>query len=118
MTDKSKFLQKFNEAFANNDVEYLSRNVTDDIHWKVIGDQTIQGKEAFTEALKQMATDEPFDMVINNLIIDGNTAVMDGKISSSTDGKTYAVCDIYKFSDSDEPKIKEMTSYALELKEG
>lgn len=39
MTEKGKFLKKFNEAFAASDVNYIAAQVTDDVEWTIIGDR-------------------------------------------------------------------------------
>ncbi|MEX0771938.1 MAG: nuclear transport factor 2 family protein [Balneolales bacterium] len=117
MTEKGKFIQKFNEAFAKSDTEYLSNNVTDDVHWTMHGDFAVRGKKAFIEALNQMEADEPFELTIKNIITHGNTAAVDGTMKTPSGNKTYAFCDVYKFNGFKNPKIKEMTSYVLEVKE-
>ena len=116
MTKKAKFLQKFNEAFANNDTETIVKNITEDICWNIIGDRKVQGKEAFTETLKAMVRDEPLMMNISNIITHGASAAVNGTMKSA-DHKIYAFCDVYKFKGFKNPSIKEITSYVVELKQ-
>ena len=116
MTEKGKFLRQLNEAFANSDIDFIIQNVTDDIKWTVQGDFSLQGKEDFTKALEEMAAPEPFELEIENIITHGRSASVDG-IMRSGDGKTYAFCDIYQFNGFKNAKVKEMTSYVIELKE-
>ncbi|MEX2600071.1 MAG: nuclear transport factor 2 family protein [Balneolaceae bacterium] len=113
-TANQTFLEAFNKAFANSDTEFLLGNVTDDIRWMVVGEPIVEGKEAFSAALKRMEMEEPMKLTIHNIITHGKSAAVNG-VMETTDGKAYAFCDIYKFSGFKNAKIKEMTSYALEV---
>lgn len=115
MTKKAKFLKKFNEAFAKSDTEYIVDHVTDDISWTIVGDSTVEGKDAFIQALKTMESEEPFELEIKNIITHGDSAAVNGTMKSQ-DGSSYAFCDIYKFSRYKNPKISAITSYVIELK--
>lgn len=120
MTKKGTFLQELNEAFANSDTDYIAEYVTDDIRWMIVGDRTVQGKEAFVEALKEMEGDEPMELTIHHIITHGRTASVDGVMKmpdGSGDGKAYAFCDVYTFSGFKNPKVKEMTSYVIETED-
>jgi ketosteroid isomerase-like protein len=113
-TGSQILLEKFNEAFANSDTGFLIENVTDSICWTVAGEKTVEGKEAFAAALKEMVQDEPMELSIHNIITHGKSAAVNGEMKSA-DGKRYGFCDVYKFSGFKNPKIREMTSYAVEL---
>ncbi len=112
MTKKEKFLQKINEAFARSDTDYIAANVTDDVKWIVQGDFSLRGKKEFVEALKEMESEDPFELNISNIITHGDSAAVDGTMKSA-EGKTYAFCDVYKFRGFKNPKIKEITSYVI-----
>lgn len=114
MTKKGKFLEKINEAFAKNDINFILENVTEDIEWTAVGDFSIKGKEEFVEAMEKMASEEPFKLSIKNVITHGDSAAVDG-VMHSPDGNRYAFCDIYKLRGFKKPKIKKMTSYVVEL---
>lgn len=114
MTKKEKLLQKINEAFAKSEIDYILENVTDDIEWTAMGDFSVKGKQQFIEAMKKMASDEPFKLDIKNIITHGDSAAVDG-VMESPDGKRFAFCDVYKLSGFKNPKIKKMTSYVVEL---
>lgn len=116
MTPKVKFLQRLNEAFASSNTQYIIDSVADDIQWSIVGEITIQGKENFRAALEKMKAEEPLELAINNIITNGDSAAVDGTMRSN-EGKTYAFCDIYKLSGSQNPTIEKMTSYVVELKQ-
>lgn len=118
MTTKEEFLRRFNEAFARSDIKYILDNVTDDVVWTVVGEEAVSGKAAFAEALEAMKSPEPFKLTIKNVITHGKEAAVNGTMEArDPDGKNkvYAFCDIYQFNGFKEAKIKEMTSYALEI---
>lgn len=79
------------------------------------GDFTVQGKNDFSEELKKIESSEPFELTISNIITHGRSAAIDGTMTTP-DGKIYAFYDVYQFSRLKNPKIKEMTSYVLEIK--
>lgn len=117
MSKKEKLLQQINEAFSKNNTDFIIKHVTDDISWTAVGDFTVNGKEAFSKALKSMQSDKPYHLEIKNIITHGNSAAVDGLMKSSDGNKTYAFCDIYSFEGFSDPKITEMTSYVIEIKE-
>lgn len=114
MTKKGQFLRKLNEAFAKSDIDFIIEKVTDDIEWTVVGDFSLNGKEAFIKTMRKMASDEPYSIEIKNIITHGDSAAVDGEMRSP-DGKLYAFCDVYKFRGFKNPKVKKMTSYVLEI---
>lgn len=114
-TKNQELLEKFNNAFARNDTDFLVQHVTNNIKWTAVGDFSVEGKEAFTKALKNMEGDEPWEVEIDKVITHGKDAAVNG-IMKSKDGNQYAYCDVYKFSGFKDPKISEMTSYVIDLK--
>lgn len=114
-TQNQQFLEDINRAFARSDSDFILKHVTDDIRWTVHGDFSVQGKEAFTKELKKMESPEPLELNISNIITHGRSAAVDGTMKTP-DSKTYAFCDVYQFRGLKNPKIKEMTSYVVELK--
>ncbi len=113
-TTKEQFLRDLNKAFANNDIDYISKFITDDIQWRIVGEDVIHGKTNFEKAFKEMAAEEPFTLDIDEIIIHKNQGVVEGSMTSK-EGKTYAFCDIYTFANTDVPMIKSMRSYVITL---
>jgi len=117
MTDhKEIFLNKINEAFAESDIQTILDSVTDDIRWTIIGNKTINGKKAFTEALHEMKSENRMELWISNIITHGDMAAVNGTIKSPNE-EWFGFCDVYELQGYRNPKIKEMTSYVVELKE-
>ncbi len=113
-TENQIFLEKFNEAFANNDTDFILDQVTDDIRWEIVGDKILEGKEAFAEALKEMEQAEPLKMTIHHIITHGKHASVNGVMTTS-DGTSYGFCDVLTFSGFKNPKVKKLTSYAIKV---
>lgn len=50
---KNKFIEELEIAFAKHDIEFLLNSVTDDIHWNIVGQESVHGMDEFSEALKR-----------------------------------------------------------------
>jgi ketosteroid isomerase-like protein len=118
MKEQIAFLEKFNEAFAKADINYIIEQVSDDIVWDMVGDFLIKGKEAFNHSLKEMEGVETLDMQIQNTIIEGRNAAVNGSMKvkeSSGTIREFGFCDVYEFN-KEITKIQKMTSYVLPIK--
>ena len=117
MTEKGKFLKRFNEAFAKSDTAYILEQVTDNIHWNLVGNKVLEGKLAMEKKLRSMESDNPIGLELHNVITHGTTAAVNGEIRMKTESghRTYSFCDIYRLSGFKNPKIRELTSYVMEV---
>lgn len=107
------FLRDFNIAFAQVDHARVLASVTDDIYWKAVGDQVVQGKKALQEALLAMGAERAIKLTIHTIITNDTTAAANGELTFGN-GETYAFCDIYRFNNTGEhARISEMTSYVV-----
>lgn len=118
MKDRETFLNKFNRAFVENDLNYIFDSVTEDVYWEMIGDQIINGKEALIEAMNKVK--EPRDMTLDlhSMIIDNDRAAVHGSMKmkdKNGEEKAYSFCDLYTFSSSRENKIKELRAFIIEI---
>jgi hypothetical protein len=112
---KKAFLKEFNIAFAHNDIDFINENITDDFQWNIIGNHHIQGKEKVVETLKQNQNSKVTELHINNIITHGYAGSVNGTLIVENK-KKYAFCNIYNFASSrNNSKIKEMTSYLIEI---
>ncbi|MEH7480556.1 hypothetical protein V7157_05505 [Neobacillus drentensis] len=112
---KKAYLKEFSIAFAHNDLAFLSENITDDFHWNIIGQHQIQGKEKVIEILKQNQKNKVTELQINTIITHGYHGSVNGT-QIVENKKKYAFCNVYQFASSrNNSKIKEMTSYLIEL---
>jgi len=114
MNKKEQFLRELNQAFANNETEYILSQVTKDIRWDILGEDPIEGKENVRKALQKMESDTPFELTINNIITHGSMAAVDG-IMTAVGNRSWGFCDIYEFKGFKNLKVKTITSYVVEL---
>ena len=113
---KALLLRDLNIAFAKNNAGFVLEYVTDDVTWIMVGDQTVQGKANFTAALARMKDNEVAEIRLANVITHGDTAAVNGRMKMK-DGNAYAFCNVYKFKGhSKNAKIREITSYTIEIK--
>jgi hypothetical protein len=114
---KMQLLKDINIAFAENNNEFILENIADEIQWKRIGDSVLEGKDNFTNVLNELKNFKTKELIVNTIITHGDTGAVEGKMIME-DGSIIAFCDIYKFNGhSKTAKIKEMVSYAVEIKE-
>lgn len=120
MTQKESLLRRLNEAFARNDADFILESVTDSIRWTIIGDRTIEGKSDLASALREMAGDREHKLTIDRIVSNGDFAAVNGTMHSNGESgeSTVAFCDVYSFIGATRPKINEITSYAIAIKEG
>lgn len=112
---KKAMLKEFNIAMAKKDLDAITDMISDQVSWNLIGDKIIQGKEAFTETLKQRELNKISVLSINTIITHGNAGSVNGTYIIEN-GKSYSFCDVYKFtSSSKQAKIKEISSYVIEV---
>ena len=51
-----------------------NKTVADDMTWTIVGDETVQGKEAFIHKLNRLIEDPITELVVDNIINHGYTA--------------------------------------------
>lgn len=111
---KKLFLQQFNVAFAEGDIAFLTRSISDDIVWNMVGDKAIQGKAAFESTLQEMEAYKADALVIHHIVTHGREASINGELTFPN-GERYAFCDMVEFSGAKGDKIKSLTSYVIKL---
>ena len=112
---KNLFLQQLTIAFAKADIEFILKNVMDDVRWNIIGDKLIEGKDGFAEALHQVKSDHVEELTIHHIATHGKTGAVDGTKTFSN-GKMRAFCDMYEFSNAKATAVREIISYIIEIK--
>lgn len=118
MSQNREFFELINETFARGDLDFLLEHVADDIEMKETGYAVIRGKEAFTQKMEPMRGVIPEEYHTTRIIIHGLHAVIEGTMKmfdSAGELKTYAFCDIYTLDKHNDGKIKELTTYVIEV---
>lgn len=111
---KNIFLKEMTAAFAKGDAKYLLAHVTDDIHWKILGYGSVEGKEDFANALQQMKIIKVKSVTIHHIATHGKSGFVNGT-TQLDDGKMSTFCDVYEFSNTKGSAAKEITSYVIAL---
>ena len=105
-------LRDFNVALASGNVEEVVGRVSDDIEWRLVGDQRVSGKDAFRKAL-QGSNMKVARLTIANVITHGKSAAVDGELELDN-GFQLSFCDIYRFTGAGAgAKIAEITAYVV-----
>lgn len=112
---KNIFIQDLTIAFARRDSKFILGNVTDDIRWNIVGDKFIAGKDNFAEALEKIKDDKAIKVTIEHVATHGKAGFVNGTMQLK-DGKSYAYCDAYTFSNTKGTAVKVITSYVIETK--
>ncbi len=110
---KKVFIKDFNIAFATGKADFIIDNVSDDIHWMIYGDKEILGKDYFIKEMNIMKDYTAYEVVIHSIITHGSEAACNGEMIMGN--KTYAFCDVYRFTSASSHTIKEMRSYVLPI---
>ena len=111
---KNKLLEKLAIAFAEGDAGFILANVTDDIRWNILGEKLIQGRHDFAGALAQIKDDLVLQLTIQHVVSHGKAGAVDG-VAIFEDGKRRAFCDVYEFSGASGRRVREITSYRVEI---
>ncbi|UOQ49058.1 nuclear transport factor 2 family protein [Gracilibacillus caseinilyticus] len=117
-TKNQLFFREFNEALVRGESEKILASVTDDIVWRMVGNDTIKGIDTLAQALEGMNNGNDFEQEIEHMITHGKEAAVNGLIHSTDkngDQRHYSFCDIYKLNKHKDGKIKEIISYVLEI---
>jgi hypothetical protein len=112
---KKEFIKELNIAFARNDIPYLLKSVTEDIVWKLVGENTIIGKDKFEIALNEMKNAKSSELILERILTHGKEGAASGVIKME-DGRTYEFADFYEFNGAKGTKIKSIISYIVQSK--
>ncbi|WP_433615943.1 hypothetical protein [Paenibacillus cellulositrophicus] len=112
---KKEFLRAFNAAFVCNDIDFINEKTIEDIQWNIVGRNTLQGKDQVFEMLRKLMDKTPTELIISNIITHGYSGSLNG-ILNLENNMSYAFCNIYRFNSSlNKTKIKEITSYIIDI---
>lgn len=108
---KKRILSNFNVALVNKDITSLLENIA-----IIIGDEIVEGKEAFMNKLAKLHKDKMTELLIIDIITHGYVASVHGKVIGTN--QSFDFCHVYKFTGASKTaKIKEITSYIIPTRE-
>ncbi|ENH95817.1 hypothetical protein J416_13931 [Gracilibacillus halophilus YIM-C55.5] len=115
-TNLQTFFRNFNEAIIKQDIDGILSRVTDNVTWRMVGNDTIRGIEQLRDVFGSQDQTDEFELEIEDMIINGKEAAVHGmihKTDSNGKEKHYRFCDIYKLHQQNDGKIEEIISYVL-----
>ena len=116
MSDKNKaILEAANAAIAQGNYEEFLSFCTDDTQWTLVGDKTLQGKEAVRQWMATEYVEPPLNIVAN-LIAEGDFVTALGDLTiKDEEGKAthYSYCDVWCFRGG---KMVELKAFAIKTK--
>ncbi|MEJ7650745.1 MAG: nuclear transport factor 2 family protein [Nakamurella sp.] len=115
-------IQQIAEAFSSHRFNETFAHLAPDIRWVLVGESTIDGRNAVIEACEGTAAELAGSTTefTRFVTVAGKDAVAIDAVGRYTDPdgqiSVVASCDIYQFdNDSDHAAISTITSYAVEL---
>ncbi|HVL68007.1 MAG TPA: nuclear transport factor 2 family protein [Vicinamibacterales bacterium] len=106
-----------NDTFAKGDTRTFLDYCTDDVVWTMVGDRTVQGKQAVADWMASMQPSDLPTFTTEIVAVDGDVvAATGGMTMKEKDGSTgrYSYCDVYRFRDG---KVAELRSFVIKLAE-
>ena len=118
MNTIEQFIREVNEAISDVNTDYLLDKITDDFCWTIIGEKTVSGKTEFSEAMDQMRGLPKMKISIEKVMTDQQCATVEGVVvgkNRNGQKKYFAFADIYELEGANDPKIKKLTSYVIDV---
>jgi ketosteroid isomerase-like protein len=112
------FLEELNAAFERGDVDFILDHMTDDIHWHMVGDSPVEGKEAVEREMRAPNDGRLPTLHVESIITHGNRAAVEGTMTMPEENghvKTYAFCDVYEMSGFGSNQVRALKAFVIEL---
>lgn len=111
---KIKFLKELNVAFAKKDSTFIAEHFSEDVHWNIVNDISVQGKEKVISLLENKMTTKIVEVELLSIISHGNKGSVNGTIKMENKA-TYSFCNVYNFVSAGKKTIKGITSYVIKM---
>ena len=116
---KAEFIREYNSWFMTDDIDRIMAVMDDEIVWEMVGDITVEGKQAVREMLTKLPEgEEKMDMIeerVDGILVDGLLGSSFGTVIMAN-GESYAFNDVLQFKDSEEIKIKKVKTFMIKFK--
>jgi hypothetical protein len=110
---KNILIENLTVALATSDVETLLGSVADDIQWRIVGKDLIEGKEDLAQALSQRMSSQPLKLTIQHVVTHGKAGAVSGSLRFRN-AKSREFCDVYEFSNTKGTRVNRITSYMID----
>jgi uncharacterized protein len=117
MSESKKTVERYMEAFSRTDHAAILACLTDDVEWIVPGAFHVRGKTAFDKEIEGDAFAGSPTIKTTRLTEQNDVVVAEGSVRApKKDGGTLSLvfCDVFEMRDR---KIRQLTSYLMEVKE-
>lgn len=111
-TPEKEFIKQMTVWFATYEVEQVKAHFAENIHWLLVGDSPIIGKENFATALNQMKGNKATELIIHSILVDGLEAAISGTMRME-DGNSYGFSDFYRLTVNG--KVEAIRSYVVKM---
>jgi len=110
-----KLIKELNIYMAKLEFRFFYDYLTDNVQWNILGLRKLIGKDKVIEVMEEIQFDNVLELNLHSIISHGTAGAVNGVVTMENQ-KQYAYCSIYTFtSNSDDGKIKEMTTYFYEV---
>ncbi|QNR25460.1 PB1 domain-containing protein [Croceimicrobium hydrocarbonivorans] len=107
---KREFLKELSQLFAAYEIDLAMSYMDEDIHWTLVGDQAINGKENFAAALREHSDNKVKELILHSIITHGKEAAVYGEMLMEN-AKHFVFADIYTFKSAKGNKVKSIVSF-------
>lgn len=111
---KKKILKELIEAFAKNDVDFITEYCAENVKWDIVNDVQIQGLENVLHEYEKRLTSKIVEIELLNIITHGHVAAVNGTVKLANHN-AYSFCNVYKFVSAGKKTIQEITSYVIKM---
>jgi len=116
MTENKKTVERYMDGFNKSDHEQILSCLTEDVEWKMPGTFHLVGKDAFDKEIENDAFVGRPVITVTRMVEEDDVVIAEGavRVKKKEDGSLNAVfCDVFLMKNA---KIKQLTSYLVELK--
>lgn len=113
MSENQRTVDRYMEAFRQNDHAKVLACLTDDVEWLVPGAFHVHGKEAFDKEIEGEGFVRPPSIEVTRMLEVENVVFAEGFVRTERSDGTrlnLAMCDVFEMRDG---KIRKLTSYLM-----
>lgn len=107
---KRALIRDLTVNFVSYQLDKVDPFLDTNINWHLIGDDAIQGKDAFLNALHEMKTIKAEELHILSIVAHGKEAAVHGEMLME-DGVLYGFADFYTFKSAGSKLVSSIVSY-------
>ncbi|MEK3731630.1 MULTISPECIES: nuclear transport factor 2 family protein [Paenibacillus] len=115
---KKLLLRDYIVAWAQNNIEFIEKCISEEVCWDIIGDRRVLGKAGLRDTLQQKQTGHVTEIEISTIITHGSMGAINGTFRMDQ-GRISNFCHVFTFSSAGKNgKIKKIMTYMIEDEDG